>query len=77
MRNYPQAGARKLCDRNLGLGESTTGPDTYNTCGFSIKCTLWISLKRRLKAVHSNALYNRGYGPGNATVPMGMQLLDA
>jgi len=60
---------------NLGLGESRTGfPVHLQYLRIFYQCILWISLKLRLKAVHSNALYSRSIvysGPGDATLPMG------
>ena len=76
MRSYPQAGARRLCDGNLGLGETRTGSPLHLLClRVFYQCILWISLKQRLKAVHSNALYNRAILLRASKCHSGMQCL--
>jgi len=53
----PKAVARKLCDGNFGPGESKRGSASHSLClRFSIACILWISLKLRLKAIHSKSI---------------------
>ncbi len=74
---YSQAIARKLCDGNIGLGESRTGSPFHLQClRFFIECILWVSLKTRLEAAHSKfkcAL--RPSHPVQATLLVGRQNL--
>ncbi len=59
MQSYPQVSASKLCERNLGMGKSSTGsPLHLQPVRIFYQCILWISLKLRLKVAHSNALYS-------------------